>query len=240
MSTPLDAQEEPIRERSEGPDPKMPSLPVFEQNSGGNRLRESIPHWLLEGLFIVVSVALGFAVAQFGEYRANRELVARVLAGIEAEMKHNLATVTPFVPVHQNWLEALGKVDRSVTGQSAFNTFFALRPALPAAARSSFPILRRSAWDTAVSGGALRLIDYDVVALLSETYRMQEIATANVDRRMADGILSSVAIYDPAHRVASIELLQFTLRDVVSAEAMLAESYREHLPRISAAAKAAR
>ena len=239
MSTPLDAQEPP-REPNVGPDSKKSSLPVFEQNSGGNRPRKSVPHWLLEGLFIVVSVALGFAVAQFGEYRANRELVARVLAGIEAEMTQNLAALEPFVPVHQHWLQALEKVDRSVTGQSGFTTFFAVRPALPAAARSSFPILRRSAWDTAVSGNALRLIDYDVVALLSDTYRMQEIATANVDRRLADGILSSVAIYDPANRAASIELLQFTLRDIVYAETTLAGRYREHLPRIRAAANAAR
>jgi len=40
--------------------------------------------------------------------------------------------------------------------------------------------------------------------------------------------------------IASIELLQFTMRDIVYAEATLAERYREHLPRISAAARAAR
>ena len=46
-----------------------------------------------EGVFIVISVVFGFAVSQFGEYRANRELVARVLAGIEAEMEQNLANL---------------------------------------------------------------------------------------------------------------------------------------------------
>ena len=30
------------------------------------RLGKTPPQWLLEGLFIVVSVALGFAVAQYG------------------------------------------------------------------------------------------------------------------------------------------------------------------------------
>lgn len=238
MPTSSDAQEATSRERSDEAIPA--STPRFEHNSARHRGGKSIPHWLLEGMFIIVSVALGFAVAQFGEYRANRELVARVLAGLEAEIKGNLATLEPFVPVHRRWLEGLEKVDRSAADQSGFNTFFAIRPALPAGAQSSFPILQRSAWDTAVSGGALRLIDYDVVTSLSETYRLQEVATANVDRRLADGILSSVAIFDPASRAASLDLLQFTLRDIAYAEAALVERYREHLPRISAAANAAR
>ncbi len=198
----------------------------------------AIPRWLLEGSLIVVSVALGFAVAQLGENRANRELVARVLAGIETEMMQNLEILQPFVPAHHLWLESLEKIDRSGTGASAFSTFFAARPAMPA--EVSFPLLRRSAWDTAVSGGGLRLIDYDVAALLSETYRIQEITTANIERRLVDGILSSPAIFDPASSVASFQLLQFTLRDIASAEAALAEHYREHLPKISAAVSAAR
>ena len=238
MSTSSDPQEATTREGSDEPIPA--STPRFEHNPAGHRGGKSIPHWLLEGMFIVVSVALGFGVAQFGEYRANRELVARVLAGLEAEIRRNLATLEPFVPMHRRWIEGLEQVDGSPTAQSGFSTFFAIRPALPAGAQSSFPILQRSAWDTAVSGDALRLIDYDVVASLSETYRLQEVATANVDRRLADGILSSVAIFDPASRAASLQLLQFTLRDIAYAEAALVERYRAHLPKISTAASAAR
>ena len=43
------------------------------------KLGKTPVHWLLEGLFIVVSVLLAFAVGEFREARTNRELTARVL-----------------------------------------------------------------------------------------------------------------------------------------------------------------
>ena len=195
------------------------------------------PHWLLEGLFIVVSVVLGFGVAQFGEYRSNRELASRALTNLQAEIEHNLAGLEPLVPVHRRWVEALAKADTSRSSQSGLDVYFAVRPDLPAGAKSWYPFLRRSAWDAAVSGGALRLIDYDVAAALSEIYRLQEIATGNVDR-LANGALSSTATYDPASRVASVRLLWLTVADIHSAEVMLLDVYRQHLPAIGAAAKA--
>ena len=193
------------------------------------------PHWLLEGLFIVVSVVLGFGVAQFGEYRSNRELATRALASIHSELEHNLASLEPLEPVHRRWVEALARADTSRSSQSGLDVYFAVRPALPAAAKSWFPFLRRSAWDAAVSGGALRLIDYGVAADLSEIYRLQEIATENVDR-LANGALSSTATYDPASRVASVRLLWLTVADIHAAEVMLLDVYGKYLPTIRAAA----
>lgn len=224
---------------TEAPVEKKPN--AVGSRSPIRRRRKGLPRWLLEAVLVALSVALGFAVAQFGEYRADRELAARVLAGFEAEIKQNLGALEPFVPVHQRWLDAMGKVDlSSEPSRSAFNTFFALRPTLPNGAQSSFAFLRRSAWDTAVAGGALRLIDYEVVAALSEIYRVQEIVTINIDRRLAEGALSSAASYDPASRAASLALLQFTMTDIVSAEEILVERYRQHLPTIAAAANASR
>src|SRR5262249_46243368 len=46
---------------------------------------------------------------------------------------------------------------------TASGVFFATRPDL-GNAKSSFPILRRAACDTALSTGALRLVDYDLAA----------------------------------------------------------------------------
>ena len=66
---------------------------------------QTLGHWLLEGLFIVISVALGFWVTQVREERQSRELAARVLKGLEAEVQHNLATLTPFIDIQQKWLE---------------------------------------------------------------------------------------------------------------------------------------
>ena len=208
-------------------------------NSVIARAGKTPPQWLLEGLFIIVSVALGFGVAQYGEHRSNRELASRVLITLQGELEHNLAMLEPMVPVHRRWAEALGKADTSNASQSGLDVFFATRPPLPEDANSPFPFLRRSAWDAAMSGGALRLIDYDVAAALSEIYRVQEIATDNVDR-LAKGALSTTATFDPASRVASVRLLWLTTLDIESAETTLLGLYRKHLPTIRAAAAAGR
>jgi hypothetical protein len=215
------------------------SEPV-EARAGASRARKTPPQWLLEGLFIIVSVLLGFAAAQFGEYRNNRELAARALASVQAEIERNLANLEPYLPMHRKWGEALDNADTSDSAQSAVDVFFATRPPFPPAAKSPFPVLRRSAWDAAVSSGALRLIDYDVAAALSEIYRVQEIATTNVDDRLARGALTSTATFDPANRAASVRLLWLTMLDIEAAETALVDLYRRHLPTIRAAANGER
>ncbi len=196
-------------------------------------------HWLLEGLLIVVSVLLAFWVGEFREARANHELTARVLNGISEEIEHNLGIVEPFVPMHTKWLEALEKTDTSKGSQTGLDVWFATRPPFPPDVKSPFPSLRRSAWDTALSGGALRLIDYDVAAALAEVYRAQDQTTANV-QRLAAGALSSTTTYDAASRGASVRLLWLTLADIQSAEVDLVGLYRKHLPAIRTASGAGR
>jgi hypothetical protein len=191
-------------------------------------------HWMLEGVLIVVSVLLAFAVDEYREARANREFAARVLAGIHAEMEHNLATLEPYVPMHTEWVEALQKVDTSNGTGAGLDVWFATRPPIPLDRKTPFPSLRRSAWDAAVSGDALRLIDYDVAAVLADVYRAQEQASANV-QRLAAGALSSTATYDVSTRAASVRLLWLTLADIQSAEALLVDLYRKHLPTVRAA-----
>jgi hypothetical protein len=64
---------------------------------------------------------------------------------------------------------------------------------------------------------------------------MQQQAAANLER-LADGPLSSIAIYDVASRAPSVRLLWLTLADIQSAEALLLDLYRRHLPAIRNAA----
>jgi hypothetical protein len=199
------------------------------------RAREPVIKWLLEGLLIVISVGLGFWVAQIGESRRDRDLAARVLAGLQVEVEHNIGLLEPMVPFHEQWLSRLSSADGSAGTQSGFDVFQSLRPPIPAPAESPFPILRRSAWDAAVSGGALRLIDYDLAAALSDIYRAQEIGAGNVDR-LAAGVLASADSFDPARRAPTLRLLWLTLADITAAEKALLELGRKHLPALRAAA----
>jgi hypothetical protein len=198
--------------------------------------RKNVVHWVLEGLLIVVSVMLGFGVSELREARAERDLTARVLNGIRTEIEHNVAALEPFVPMHTQWMQALVKGGTTAGHQTGLQVWFATRPPLPLDGTSPFPLLRRSAWDAAVAGGTLRLIDYDVAAALADVYGMQEQAAANI-QRLANGPLSTTAVYEPESRDASVRLLWLTLADIQAAEALLLERYREHLPAIVAAAE---
>jgi hypothetical protein len=200
--------------------------------------KSAVP-WLLEGLLIVVSVALGVWVSQLQQARADRDYAARVLSSLQAEIEHNHAALEPYVPFHRTWAGALSSVPLADEAQSGLDIWFATRPSLPATATTPFPHLRRSAWDAALAGDALRLIDHDVSAALSDIYRMQEIAGGNVDR-LANGALSATTTFDPASRRPATKLLWLTLVDIQSAEALLLDLYRRHLPLVRSAAAAGR
>src|SRR4030095_3821543 len=101
-------------------------------------------------------------------------------------------------------MNALQHADTSNATQSGLDIWFKLRPPMPN--NLPFTFLRRSAWAAAISGGAFRLIDYELSASLSDIYRGQEILSGNIDR-LANGAFSTTATYDPAARVPSVRLL---------------------------------
>ena len=209
--------------------------PVPTPQARASRVPKAARRWVLESVLIVASVLLGFGLNELREARAERKLTARMLEGVRAEIAHNLGVLDPFVSMHTQWVKALDESDVTTGRQSGLDVWFATRPPLPPSSATPFPSLRRSAWDAAVAGGALRLVDYDVAAALTDVYSMQDLATANL-QRLANGPLTTPAIYDPASRAAAVRMLWLTLADIQYAEVLLLARYREHLPAISAAA----
>jgi len=53
----------------------------MEMHAHVPKMGRTLGHWLVEGAFIVISVALGFCVMQVREERQNRELATRVRQG---------------------------------------------------------------------------------------------------------------------------------------------------------------
>jgi hypothetical protein len=192
-------------------------------------------HWLLEGTFIIVSVLLAFGVGQIREHRANRETAGHALRSIRDEVTSNLQRLEPMVDWHARWLDAIrGAEAEKSASNSAMDVWFSTRPEFTTGVSTSFPLLRRSAWDAAVNGDVLRLIDYDVSASLSDVYREQEIAVDNVNR-LANGPLSVPTTFDPSNRGPSVRLLWLTLADIESAERALLKRYKDALPDIEKA-----
>lgn len=186
--------------------------------------RRSI-HWLLEGLLIVVSVALGFSLTQWGERRHDRELAQRMVLSVQAEVEYNRALVDRYIPIHRTWRDALDRHDRASGSGSAVDVLFDTRPSLPADMNTNVPVLRRAAWDTALSTGALRLVDYDVAAGISEIYSMQEYASS-----LFPTLFDDASFFDATMRAATIRLAQTNLRELTFAEESLFALYEKYLP----------
>ena len=208
-------------------------------------VRSKIGPLLIEGAFIVVSVLLGFAVGAYGEDRADRQLAQRALTSLRAELEYNLALVEPYIAFHHAHIEKLQPYVTSqgratgLAGESAgipadasgFEVFLKVRPPLPSKAEVDTPLVRRAAWDAAMSSGALRLIDYDLVASLSEIYEMQNHLAAAARRTP----MTSSAFFDPQGRVASLRQAQTALSEVVWTEQSLVRLYRRQLPTLQSA-----
>ena len=90
----------------------------------------------------------------------------------------------------------------------------------------------RAAWDAAVSSGALRLIDYDLVAGLSEIYQMQ----AHLGEAARRVPIASGTFFNPPDRIASLRQAQAALNEMIWAEQSLVALYQRHLPSLKAAA----
>lgn len=182
-------------------------------------------------MFIVLSVMLGFAVSEFGESRRERQLARQMLASVQAEIEYNRDALAPFLPFHGAWSTAIEKLEPTAGTGPGIDAFFAARPPVPPAIRQNVPFLRHAAWDTASSTGALRLIDYNLAAALSEIYGLQQYAASTFS-----AIFAQSAFYDTAARGATIKLSQTMMTELVWIEGNLLKLYEQHLPAIRAAA----
>ena len=97
------------------------------------------------------------------------------------------------------------------------------------ALRANFPTqVRRVAWDAALSTGALRFIDYDLVAAVSEIYAMQDYY-GDTARQLGTAVYAGPAM-DPATSAIAVRQSTVTMREVVFAEELLIDLYRRQLP----------
>ena len=92
--------------------------------------------------------------------------------------------------------------------------------------------LRDAAWETAVSTGALRLLEYEQAAVLSETYIGQRMATAHTLQRLVDRFYMPEN-FDPAMRRAMLQTLGMLFVELSGQESYLIEAYRQALRRLT-------
>lgn len=183
-----------------------------------------------EALLIVLSVLVGFGVSEWRQARTDRELADRVVHNLRTEIEHNLRQINVVVPQHRRILELVASAGVADPQQSGWDVIFtALQQA---GGGLSPPKLRQGAWDAAVSTGALRLIDYELVAALSEIYVAQA-AAAGVFARLMTAYDPSA--FQPGLQRETVQAFRWTTVEIVSVEEDLRTLYEQQLPILDAA-----
>jgi hypothetical protein len=198
---------------------KGPLLPDSVRSRGGILVMES--------LLIVASVLLGFALSGWGERRADRALAAAALRNFRLEIEANLAILERTQPTHVEIADRLGQAAAAADappGQTARDAF---AQALPEDGLDT-PPLSEAAWEAAVSTGALRLLDYDVAARLSQTYLVQR-ATLISTLKLLSERFNDAPNFDPGSRTLMLHVYGGLMYELAGQESYLIEQFRETL-----------
>ena len=214
---------------TQAPEPSTPAPPPPATVIHDRPLNK---RWLAEGVLVLASVLIGFAVSEFGQYRDERGLADSVLRGIRAEIEQNESQLARLESQHRLWQTGMAQADRRSGNRSAIEILIDSRPA--ADATIGVP-LKRAAWQMAISSGALRLLDYQVAAAVSEIYTFQDLMTES-HTRMVNGILYTAAAFERAPSEASLLMLRGMMSEIAGNEKGLLDLYRKHLPLLARAA----
>lgn len=178
-----------------------------------------------EALLIVLSVLIGFGVSEWRQASADRQLADRVVSNLRTEIEHNLRQIDEVAPQHRRILELVASADVADSQLSGWEIIFSALQ--QAGGGLSPPRLRQGAWDAAVSTGALRLLDYELVAALSEIYVAQS-AAAGVFARLMTAYEPSV--FQPGLQRETVQAFRWTTVEIVSVEEDLRQLYEQQLP----------
>ena len=191
---------------------------------------ESPGKLFLEAALIIMSVLLGFAVNAWQQRQNEHELSRRVLANFRREIQLNLRTLEHSYPLHSQFAERLqAAAARPHPDSSAFEVF---RTLMPEDGMMLAP-LKEAAWETAQSTGALRLLNYETAARLSETYVIQRTTLMQTQRLITERFLAPPN-FDPAQQRTMLMTSYMLMGEVSGQEEYLIGIYREtlrHLPR---------
>lgn len=183
------------------------------------------PRLLFESALIVLSVLLGLALNSWQERRREHDLAEQAITNFRREISANLAVLEKSEPRHRVLMQRLDSAARAThPGESAFTAFATV---IHDGGVATEP-LRDAAWETAVSTGALRLLDYDRASALSEVYLIQRTSLGATLRLLSDRFMMPQN-FDPATRGTMLQTHRMLLNELAGQESYLIDVYRRTL-----------
>jgi type II secretory pathway pseudopilin PulG len=135
----------------------------------GQRSRKSIGDLAVESAMIVLSVLLALAASRWVDSRKQQQLATQALASFDHEIRANQQRVLAVYPYHQalaaaaRRLDSLGTIRSYADWKRQFPGWSGFRP----------PDVTTTAWQTALTTGALANLPYRQVGALSDAYTLQ-------------------------------------------------------------------
>jgi type II secretory pathway pseudopilin PulG len=133
------------------------------------RIKKSFPELLLESAMIVLSVLLALAANNWAEERKLQHLANQARSSFVQELRANKERVTALYPYHQALTQAVLHVDSA----GGVKTYEEWKRRVPIWSGFQPPDVTTTAWQTALSTGALGNMPYAQVGILSDVYTLQ-------------------------------------------------------------------
>ncbi|MEP6618604.1 MAG: hypothetical protein ABJE47_04800 [bacterium] len=179
------------------------------------RTHKSISDLALESVMIVLSVLLALAASRWAEGRKQQQLTAQALSSFEQEMQANQQKLLAVYPYHQ----ALTAAARRLDSLGTTRTYAEWQRAVPIWSGFRPPDLTTTAWQTALTTGALANLPYRQVGVLSDTYSLQNKLDA------FNGSYIPLFDFSDAAMPATIRRMSAYMQTVVSFESVLLQDY---------------
>jgi hypothetical protein len=178
------------------PEPAVSPLPPRPRG----RLREKLPEILIEAASVLVAVLLAFAVDEWRDVRAKKELAERARTSILAELRANrdelrgaLAANATQLASQQRVLDALAR-DPSATHMQIELSFIGAQ-------------LSDAAWETSRTTQAVQLLPFEWVVRIARVYETQALyknAQLDMFQRTRNAVAAFGASRSPAEVIAPL------------------------------------
>ena len=181
--------------------------------------RKSIGDLALESAMIVLSVLLALAASRWVDSRKQQQLATQAVASFDHEIRANQQRVLEVYPYHQ----ALAAAARRLDSLGATHSYAEWKRQVPAWSGFRPPDVTTTAWQTALTTGALANLPYSQVGALSDAYTIQTKLDAFTG--------ASIPLFDfsDAAMPATVRRINAYMQTVVSFETVLLREYADGL-----------
>jgi hypothetical protein len=219
----------PHLDEDDEPDPQAAPTPAAVPAAARPHRRRSLLKILLEVVLITAGVFLGLAGESWRESREHREHAAQSLRMFKRELETNRDAVLRVHQRHKDQEKGLSDyfAANGPALMAAMSDPSKPLPALPDIVTDS-AVFDYSAWDVALATESLAYIDPELVAMISDAHRMQQMIE---DDHKAIAQVS----YSYQNLVHFLRGLAGYFGDTALHEELLLERYEKLLPRLDKA-----